>query len=584
MSLILGVCYILVIGAVTVSMAVLLLMGKKESYNKMYFGCQGMVVLWCVSQIMILLSHTQLELSFSYLLGNAGVCFVGACWFGFAAAYGRRRMPALAGGIPFLLSGIHYLFVLTNDRHYLYYTSFSKDVVVHGPLFYTNVAETYLFVAAGAVILYQSIGGERDTVSFGMEGKKAKVLIIAAVLVPVVFNLFYLTGIIRASFDITPLGFGISGILVLLATIKYRFMEVNITAFDTVLSGLSEGVAIFDENGKCTYYNKAFLYVFLKEEQEALEEAFFLNPEGVRRKIEAMQHLEENVYVDDKARYFSVQVYQNPVLERDKFSDDRRGMKKQAGGFSGTDMVEVPFLEMQAGRPAAFVLRDVTRYYTLLHQTQELAVTNERLALEKERNRIAQQVHDTAGHTLTMIQSYMKMAAVANEKQESGQVQGYLEDARELTSSGIRELRESINQLRRGTEKELVTQGILQLADQVKEIAVEVTVQGEDSERYSCLYRTLYDCMRECITNTLKYADAKKVDVVLHFREDCVELTIADDGRGCADIRDNNGLTGIRQRVGETGGTVRFLSGENEGFLTRIQIPVRPDNAVRQFI
>ena len=67
MALILGTLYILVIGAVTVSMAVLLFMGKRETYNKMYLGCQGMVVLWCVSQILILLSQTQEELTFSYL-------------------------------------------------------------------------------------------------------------------------------------------------------------------------------------------------------------------------------------------------------------------------------------------------------------------------------------------------------------------------------------------------------------------------------------------------------------------------------------------------------------------------------------
>lgn len=567
MALILGTLYILVIGAVAVGMAVLLLMGKKETYNRMYIGSQAMVVLWCISQILILLSQTQKELAVSYLLGNVGVCFVGACWFGFAFAYGGKQLPKYIQYLPFVLSGIHYLLVLTNSWHHLYYTSFSKDDVEHGIFFYTNVAETYLFVAAGAMILYRSIERERrrkrqaaagrndekeqellqeSVLSADTENTKAKVLIITAVLVPIVFNLFYLTGLIKASFDITPLGFGISGILVLLATIKYRFMEVNIAAFGTVLSGLSDGVSIFDKEGKCTFQNAAFSKFY--------KNRLVPDEKNVRSWVEKMSFLEDNVYVDDEERFLQVQVYQEQSVSE--------------------EMLEIPFSNLVNDRPTVYVMKDISRYYELLRQTRELAVTNEKLALERERNRIAQQVHDTAGHTLTMIQSYMKLAAVANEKQEKEQVQEYLEGARELTSKGIRELRESINQLRREAESELVTQSILQLTDQVKEIPVEVTIQGEDSEVYSHLSRVLHDCVRESITNTLKYANAGKMDVVLRFEKNAVELMIADDGKGCAQIIDNNGLTGIRERVEKAGGTVRYISGENEGFLTCIQIPV----------
>lgn len=565
MSLILGVLYILVIGAVTVSMAVLLLMGKKETYNKRYLCCQGMVILWCVSQILILLSDTPKELAFSYLLGNIGVCFVGACWFGFAFSYSGRKLPRFIQYLPFLLSAVHYLLVLTNRWHHLYYTSFSKDEVVHGIFFYTNVTETYLFVAAGAIILYRSIDREgKADIDGNLETKTdadtAKILIIMAVLVPIVFNIFYVTDAIKSSFDITPLGFGISGILVLLATIKYRFMEVNIEAFDTVLSGLTDGVAIFDKNGKCTFYNRAFLKYMGQE--------CILKAENIKLQITAMSYVEENIHMDSTGRYLQVQVYQSLRGMRDS------GQELQKIGLAVKEMSEASLSDMAYSEPTVFVIKDISRYYELLRQTRELAVTNERLALEKERNRIAQQVHDTAGHTLTMIQSYMKLAAVSNEKQETAQVQEYLEDARKLTSKGIKELRESINQLRREAGSELVTQGILQLTDQVKELTAEVTVQGEDSEKYSHLSRVLYDCVRESITNTLKYANANKLDIVLRFKEDAVELMIADDGIGCAGITDGNGLAGIRERVEKAGGVVRFITGENEGFLTRIQIPI----------
>ena len=143
-----------------------------------------------------------------------------------------------------------------------------------------------------------------------------------------------------------------------------------------------------------------------------------------------------------------------------------------------------------------------------------------------------------------------------------------------LTSQGIKELRESINQLREGESYELVTQGIMQLANQVKEIPVDVTVQGEDSEKYSHLSRVIYDCVRETITNTLKYAKASKMEIIVRFQDESVDLIIGDDGKGCETIEENNGIRGIKERVEAIGGTVKFISSEGEGFLTRIKVPV----------
>ena len=553
MQLLLGVLYVLIIGAVIVSMAVLLLRGKKENYNKMCLGCQGMVLLWCLSQIMISLSRTQEELIFSYLLGNLGVCFVGACWFGFALLYGKQKLPAWMRFLPFVLSAMHYLLILTNHWHHLYYTVFEGRKIAYGFFFYTNVTETYVFVVAGAMLLYHGVErkkAEDGNLQTGTEADTAKHLIITAVLVPIVLNLCYVTGIIHFSFDVTPLGFGISGILVLLATMRYRFLEINVEAFDVVLSGLSDGVAIFDQSGRCTFYNPAFMQYMGKDTpyQAVKIQSLIMEMSQIQDMTVSGVQEQQQVYQDAQGRYFQVQVYQN--------------------------MVEIPVGKMEADQPVVFVLKDISRYYELLRQSRELAVTSERLALERERNRIAGQVHDTAGHTLTMIRSYMKLAVVANEKQESEQVQEYLEEARELSSQGIKELRESINQLRREADSELVTQGILQLVDQVKESTVELTVQGKDSDKYSHLSRVLYDCVRETITNTLKYADASKLEIVLRFQEDGVGLMMADDGVGCDTLTDHNGLAGIRERVRNAGGTVKFVTGQQEGFLTRIRLPL----------
>ena len=424
MAFVLGLIYMLVTGAVFVSMAVLFLKGRKEKYNRIYLVCQGLVALWCISQVLILLAGTRSELVLSYLLGNIGVCFVGTFWYYFAVEYTGWQCHTVLKLMPVLLSVVHYLLMLTSGVHHLYYTDFEFNNIEHGIFFYTNVAVTYFFVIFGAVILYRNVEKDNQT---------AKSFIVASVLIPVFLNAVYLSGMVQVDFDITPLGFGLSIILVLFATIKYRFLDLS----------------------------------------------------------------------------------------------------------------------------------------------RELAITNERLLLERERNRIAQEVHDTAGHTLTMIQSYMKLAELSVKNREAEKTAEYLSEAKVLTSQGIRELRESINQLRREASYELVTQGIMQLTDQVKEISVEVTVQGEDGERYSHLSRVIYDTVRETITNTLKYADASKLELVIRFQEKQVELVIGDNGQGCDEVVANNGIRGIRERIENAGGTVRFISGKGEGFLTRVKMPVK---------
>ena len=423
MQLILGLIYIIVIGAVLFSMAALLFRGEESRSVRAYMVCQGMVVLWCASQILQMMAETRGELMAAFLLGNIGICFVGSSWFYFTKFYSGKTLKGPGKYLPALLSAFHYLAVLTNEFHHFYYIDFSADEVLHGPLFYTNVACTYFFTIAGAVCLYRNMKTEQYY---------AKKLVVASVLVPVALNAVYLTGLVQPSFDITPLGFGISIVLIMLAVWKYRFMNLR----------------------------------------------------------------------------------------------------------------------------------------------KELAITNEKLLLERERNRIAQQVHDTAGHTLTMIQSYMKLAEVATDQEKLGEVKTYLAEARTLTGQGIRELRESINMLRQSAEYELVTQGIMQLAGQVKEIPVEVTVQGEDSERYSHLSKPIYDTVRECITNTLKYAGATKMDIIIRFRKNSVEVMVADNGAGCDGVDENNGIRGIRERIREAGGTVSFTTAKGEGFLTRVRIPV----------
>ena len=64
------------------------------------------------------------------------------------------------------------------------------------------------------------------------------------------------------------------------------------------------------------------------------------------------------------------------------------------------------------------------------------------------------------------------------------------------------------------------------------------------------------------------------MDIVIRFQDSNIEVLIADNGVGCESINANNGIRGIRERIEQAGGSVRFSTAPGEGFLTRFQLPV----------
>lgn len=514
MELVLGVIYLIIIGCDIAGMAVLLLKGRRTGYNNLWAACQASAVIWCVSQVMLLLSKNETQQWISYLIGNLGICFIGCFWLLFAASYSNKahKLPKW-WPLPAAISAFHFILMATNGLHHLYYSRFAWRDVSYNIFFYSNLIFTYVCVLVGALRLYCS-----EEIGAGRRGRRARRMIVVAAIVPFVLSGIQQSGMISRTYDITPLGFGLSTILVLLATLRYRFLDVNVLAFDSIIYELSDGVLIF-AGDKMTYANPSFWTLTGQE----------------KRELTHVQWRELSQYLQEK-------------------------MGKA-----------IPHLEIQTYSPdekmTIYVLKDVSEYYALLEKEKELAVSRQQYVLSQDRNRIAQKVHDTTGHTLVMIQSLLKLALLEEKKE-------HIEQARGLAQSGLKELRESINQLREEEKAPLVSQAILQLTGQVKEIEAEVTVQGEDDEKYSYLTRVIYDTLRETITNCLKYANANRLEVVVRFLPDRLEMITADDGRGCSHIVDNNGLRGIRERIEAAGGTVRFLSGEGEGFMTRVILPL----------
>lgn len=211
-------------------------------------------------------------------------------------------------------------------------------------------------------------------------------------------------------------------------------------------------------------------------------------------------------------------------------------------------------------------------------QLRDYALRIESLAMEQERTRIAREIHDSLGHVLTalnlQLEGAMKLAKLRPE-----QSQVLLKEAKELGSSALKEVRQSVTTLRSnplqgktlGEAIALLTQDF-QRATQIHP-HVEVQLHQPPSLEVSV---SLYRIVQEGLTNIIKHAAATTVTIHLSSDPTQLLLNIADDGQGfdrAASQHSGFGLQGIRERVTVLNGQLQINSMVGQGCQITVRLP-----------
>ena len=505
-----------------------LMRGNNNRLTRLFIACQVSVLLWLISQLMILFSVTHEQLWVSYIIGNVGISTFSPFWLMFAAEYsdaGSRIKKAVCT-LPIVSVGA-VACVVTNPLHKLYYASFEKGNIVYGKLFYILQIIYYIFILTGICIIFikHSKSGSRMI--------RQSMLLALAAAVPLFINTITVTGIIKTKIEITPLFFAFSVIMILVAISRYGLLNINRIAINDTINSINSAVAVFDSNRIMTYKNKYAASVISDDSVVTLSD--FLKKLHELSGTELTENLDSSELMID-GKYYNI---------KQNYCQNKKGE--------------------QIAR--ILIINNVSEYYELLS-------TEKKLSLEQERNRIAQEIHDSAGHTFTMISSLSKiLSAELSDKNVSAEVMEYISEIDGLSRSGVTQLRCSINNLREDEFMTSVTRAINTVTSAVRGVDIDVCVQGTEDETFSFCIKEVYDNTRESITNTMRYSGADRIDIIVKFLADRLELYIFDNGKGCSSINENNGLRGIRARTEALGGTVKFSSVEGEGFTTTIKIP-----------
>ena len=217
-------------------------------------------------------------------------------------------------------------------------------------------------------------------------------------------------------------------------------------------------------------------------------------------------------------------------------------------------------------------------------QLRDYAVNMERMAQMRERNRLAREIHDTLGHTLTGIimgtDAGLALFDVAPEESKK-RMQVVAQSARD----GLTDVRRSIKALRPDAlERSTLAQALEGLVENFRlttssQIAYfqEIEELKLDPDEEDVLYRVV----QEGLTNAVRHGRAERIEIRISRTGDAVTVSVRDNGTGCGALEEGFGLRHMRERLEMLGGTLAYgnLDPEAEdgytGFFITVCLTVR---------
>ena len=233
-------------------------------------------------------------------------------------------------------------------------------------------------------------------------------------------------------------------------------------------------------------------------------------------------------------------------------------------------------------------IEEVNELYAQLSQANEdlqkanvelhkYAVMKEKMGETKERNRLAREIHDTLGHTLTGISAGLD-ACLAIIDVAPDKTKQQLELLSKVTREGIQEVRRSVSELRPDALERLgLEYAIRKMINDTNVVTNNTTVTFDcrmehlkfDEDEENAIYRVI----QESVTNAIRHGHATRIHILMEPQCGGIHLQVKDNGCGCEDIKSGFGTAHIKERIEMLKGHVEFDG--SDGFLVDATIPIR---------
>ena len=233
-------------------------------------------------------------------------------------------------------------------------------------------------------------------------------------------------------------------------------------------------------------------------------------------------------------------------------------------GFHVFVIVVMGFMGAMVGISNTFFSRYSIRTRQLIKSREE----TRRMASEKERERIARDLHDLLGHTLSVIALKAEAARKLMAHQHYEDSAEHLQAVEDISRQALSQVRTAVAGFRSGG----VRAELDQAHPALQSVGTTLHAELSDTPPNAALESVLAHCLRELLMNVVRHAGAKNVWVSLRENTDGFQLQVRDDGVA-SHILPGEGIRGLKERIASVQGDVSWNIQQPAGLLVTLQVP-----------
>ena len=190
----------------------------------------------------------------------------------------------------------------------------------------------------------------------------------------------------------------------------------------------------------------------------------------------------------------------------------------------------------------------------------------------EDRAELTQTLHDRLGHNINGSIYQLEGVKVLMDK-DPGKAGAMVQAVIDQLRTGMDEIR-AILRKERPEKRKIAMLHLYELCEDCNNKGVEanLTTEGDTSQVPDNLWEVILDNAYEAVSNSMKYAKCKHINIVIVVMNKMIRCSIEDDGVGCSKIVDGMGISGMRQRARSVGGMISFET--EAGFKVTMLLPI----------
>lgn len=231
----------------------------------------------------------------------------------------------------------------------------------------------------------------------------------------------------------------------------------------------------------------------------------------------------------------------------------------------------LPFAVVMIASP--FGIQSMNKRLELEQQLDQANEQIKELIKREERIRIARDLHDTLGHTLSLITLQSQLVQRIAEKHPQ-QVKAEAKEIEMTSRSALRQVRELVSDMRTIT----IAQELADMEQILKAAGIQFHIETELPDLPPLQQNILGMCLREAVTNSVKHSEAENCFISFENERGNFTIIVKDDGIGFTENnREGNGFIGMQERLALIEGKLAIESGAGTTVIMNVPVIVKQE-------